>query len=437
MTGLLTSSTSARRGMDPDGRRPVGATALFGGLLASGSVLFGCMALALAAWFATDQGSHGTTKDALRIGSDAWLLAHGSTLDLGVATITMLPLGLTVLCLHVCFRLGRWAGSTSYAEDVRALALATLVFAGSYAVVAIGVALLASLPGAEPHLGRAFAGGFVVAAAGGGPGLLAGAGRLRDVTSRVPETARSVVYAGTVAALGVAAAGALLVAAMLAVDLGAAANVLSHLHTDAAGGALYTVLVAGVAPNAALFGASYVVGPGFAVGTGTTVSTGMVALGPVPAFPLMAALPPNGPAPWWTSLFLAIPVLLGIVAGHLARKAYPCRGYDVAAARGLGGGAVAGLLLGSAMALSGGAVGPGRMAEVGPAFTAPTVAAMMAVGLGALVGAVLTHWRMGPPPDGTEPTVDLGAGEPTVPVKRSALARLARRGSVPDTRNHA
>ncbi len=424
MTGLLTPPSTARSGNASDGQRPLVLGAALAGVCAAGAVLLGCMALALVAWFAADQGGHGTTKDALRIGSDAWLLAHGSSLHLGVATVTMLPLGLTALCGYVCFRLGRWAAATSATEDLRAVGLAAFVLAAAYGLVGIVVALLASVPAAQPNLGLAFGGAFVVALLGAGPGLVVGSGHLSWLLARVPQAVRAVALAGTAGALATFAAGGALVALALLLDLGAGANVLSRLHADAAGGAFYTVLVAALAPNAALFGASYLVGPGFAVGTGTAVSSGTVVLGPVPAFPLLAALPADGPAPWWAVLLLGVPVLLGVFAGRLAVRAYPCPGYDSAAARGLGGGVLGGLVLGLAMALSGGAVGPGRMQDIGPGLVAPLLAAVVALGIGGALGAVLTHWRQGPAPDGTEPTVDLSAGEPTVAVKRSLLHAL-------------
>ncbi|HSV39918.1 MAG TPA: DUF6350 family protein, partial [Nocardioidaceae bacterium] len=212
MTGLLNPPSTSRTGGAPDGQRPVVLGAGLAGAAAAGAVLVGCMALALVAWFAADQGSHGTTKDALRIGSDAWLLAHGASLDVGVAVVTMVPLGLTLLCGYVCFRLGRWAAVTSAAEDLRAVGVAAFVLASVYGLVAIVVALLASIPSAEPHLGRAFAGGFVVALLGGGAGLLVGAGHLGSLLARIPETARSILYGAAVAALAVVAAGGALVA---------------------------------------------------------------------------------------------------------------------------------------------------------------------------------------------------------------------------------
>ncbi len=435
MTGLLTPP-STRGSVASDGLRPVVVGAALAGAASAGAVLVGCMALALVAWFSTDQGSHGTTRDALRIGSDAWLLAHGSRLDLGMATITVIPLGLTLLCGYVCFRMGRWAGQTSHAEDGRALAVAAGVLGAVYALVSIVVALLASTSGAEPHLGLAFAGAFVVAVLGGGPGLVAGSGLLPAVLARVPEQAQAVAYAAVLAVLGVVAAGGVLVAVSLLLDLGSAANVLSRLHAGSAGGAFYTVLVAGFAPNAALFGSSYLVGPGFAVGTGTTVSTSAVSLGAMPAFPLLAALPGEGEQPGWLMLLLLVPVVVAFLAGRATVRAFPCTRYDVAALRGLLAGLAGGALLGLAMALSGGAVGPGRMAEVGPALVEPTLLAMAGLGLGAMLGATFAHWRFGPAPDGTEPTVDLSSGkspaeEPTVEIKSRPAGGPGRDGRLP------
>jgi hypothetical protein len=420
MTGLLTPSMRSDAPAPADGRRPLVVGAALAGAAAAATVLVGCMALALAAWFSADQGSHGTTRDALRIGADAWLLAHGASLEVGVATITVVPLGLTLICGYVCFRLGRWAAQTSYAEDGRAVALATVVMSGIYALVAIVVALLATTPDAEPSLGRAFGGGFVVALLGGGPGLVVGSGQLSSVLARLPESVRSVGYAGVRCFLGVFAAGGVLVTVALMLDLGAAANVLSRLQAGNAGGALITVLVAGFAPNAALFGTSYLVGPGFAVGTGTAVSTSTVALGPVPAFPLLAALPSEGPAPWWAVSFQAVPVVVAVASGWLGVRAFRCTGYDVAALRGLLSGIAGGLLLGIAMALSGGAAGPGRMEDVGTGFVEPTLLAMLSLGLGCTLGAVLARWRYGPAPDGTEETVDLSWSETTVAIEHAA-----------------
>lgn len=374
--------------------RPLWLSAALAGVAAPVAGLVGCMVLGLVGWFASDAGAHGDTRDALRVGADAWLLGHGAPLEVGGAVITAAPLGLTLCCVYVAFRLGRWAAITSAAEDLRGTTLAGIVLAGLYGVTAVLTAVLASLPTAEVGSGRAFVGGVVVGLLGGGGGLLAD-GRLRGrVRDRIPETARAVAVGGICATLLMVAAGAVLTVAALLADLGQAANVLARLHTDTAGGALYTLVVAGVAPNAALLGGAYLLGPGFAVGAGSIVSPALVVLGPVPAFPLLAALPQAGAGPVWATGLLAVPVLLGAVAAALVVRRHPRPGYETGAGRGLAAGVLGGVLLAVAIHLAGGAVGPGRMAEVGAPFLDILLRSSVALGVGGLFGGLWVTWRL-------------------------------------------
>ena len=400
MTDLLAASRTRTTDGDSAGpRRPLALGAAFAGAVAAGSVLVGCMAMALVGWFASDAGGHGDTRDALRVGADAWLLGLGARLDLTHASISLAPLGLTLLCGYVAFRLGRWAALTSAADDGPTVLLGSVVLAGIYGVVAVLTAVLASTAVAEPHLGRAFTGGFAVALAGGGTGLLNGSGQGRAWWARVPAGLRSVLRGALAAVLLVEVAAALLLTVALLLDLNAAANVLARLHAEGSGGALYTVVVAAVTPNAVLLTASYLLGPGFAVGAGTVVSPTAVVLGPVPAFPLLAALPHEGPPSSWTSLLLTVPVLLAAAATVLAQRRHPATDYPTGAVRGLLSGLVGGLLLTALVLLAGGSVGPGRMADVGAAPLATLAAALVSMVPGGLLGGLLaTAWqsRRGP-----------------------------------------
>jgi hypothetical protein len=266
------------------------------------------------------------------------------------------------------------------------------VLSGVYGVVALVTAVLAATPTAEPALLRSFGGGFLVALVGGGSGLLAGGGDVVDWRSVVPEHVRAVGRGALAGGLLLVAASALAVTASLLAHLGAAANVLARLHTDVAGGLLYTVLVAAVAPNAVLLSASYLVGPGFAVGAGTLVSPSAVVLGPVPAFPLLAALPGTGTPPVWASALVAVPVLCAAAGAALMVRRHPAHGYEIGAARGLGAGVLGGVLVTMAVGLAGGAVGPGRMAHVGADLLATLVSATIAMGIGGLVAGVVATW---------------------------------------------
>jgi len=398
MTNLLDPPVRTSRAADPGEApgRPLALTAAVAGLGASLGVLMCCWAVGLIGWFASDEGTHGDTKDALRVGTDGWLLGHGANLHLasgGVATtITAMPLGLTVLCLYVAHRLGAWAVLTSAVEDLRGLLLGTVVMSGVYGVVALVSSVLAATPVAEPSLLGAFGGGFLVAAVGGGSGMLRAGRSSVDWPSRLPETVRAVAFGALGAVLLLAAAGAVLLTVALALDFGSAANVLSQLHVDTAGGLLYTLVVAAVAPNAVLLTGSYLLGPGFAVGTGTLVSPGAVVLGPVPAFPLLAALPTDGTPPSWLAGLVAAPVLAAVAAVVLMQRRYPSFSWESGALRGLLSGLVAGVLTTALVGLAGGAVGPGRMSGVGAGLLDVLVSATVAMGVGGLVSGVASTW---------------------------------------------
>lgn len=393
MTEILTAhrpSTGPAPGAEP--RRPLALGAAVAGVVAAGSVLLGCMALALAGWFASDAASYGDTRDALRVGADAWLLGHGAHLQLPDAGITVVPLGLTLVCVYVAFRLGRWAALTSAADDAATVLLGVVVMAGVYGVTTVLTAVLASDLVAEPNLGRAFCGGFAVALVGGGAGVLSGSGQGSSWWGRLPERLRAVLVGSSACVLLLVVASALLLTVALLLNLGSGATVLSRLHTDAWGGLLYAVVVAAVTPNAVLLTGSYVLGPGFAVGTGTVVSPTAVVLGPVPAFPLLAALPGSGPAPTWWLLVAGAPVLLAGLAAVLMVRRYPQPAYGTGALRGLCAGLVGGLLFASLTALAGGAVGPGRMRDVGALWPDTLVAAPVSMAVGALLGGVAATW---------------------------------------------
>lgn len=422
MTDLLTARTSMRPGpgaRDPGPQRPLWLGAGLAGAAAAGSVLVICMAVALVGWFVSDGGTHGDTRDALRVGADAWLLSLGSPLHLTgteAVTISVVPLGLTGLGVYVAFRLGRWAAWTSAPADLAAAGLGTIVLAGLHAVTALVTAVLSASAAAQGSLDRAFLGGALVGAVGGGLGILAGSGRQHQLAARVPASARAMVLGGVSAALLLVAVGSVLVVVALASDLGAGANVLSRLHAQAPGAALYTVVVAAVSPNAALLGVAYLVGPGFAVGTGTVVSPAAVELGPVPAFPLLAALPDPGPTPGWTSGLLAVPVLVAAVAAVLTARRLAAPDLLTGAVRGLGTGALGGVLTGLLVGLAGGSAGPGRMADIGAPVGEVLTSAVVAMAVGGMLGGAAQSWwqrRRGertsyePDADDTEDTVRL------------------------------
>ena len=145
-------------------------------------------------------------------------------------------------------------------------------------------------------------------------------------------------------------------------------------------------------PNATLFSASYLLGPGFTVGAQTLVSPTLVVTGALPAFPLLAALPDSGPVPGWTVWLVAIPPLAAALGAALAQRRRPTVRWEEGALRGCAGGVVAGLLLGWLTGFAGGAVGPGRMRFVEPFASDVLVHAVTSLGIGGLVGGLAMTW---------------------------------------------
>jgi hypothetical protein len=394
MTDLLSTAPRRTAAPAPDapGGWPVTAYAVAAGLVASLSVMSGCMAVALAGWFAADAGRYGDTRDALRVGADGWLLAHGSGLSLDTATVTLLPLGLTLLCGYVVHRLGRWAAERSQPDDLRATLTLTTLLATVYALVALVTAVLAAHVVAQPGLLRTFVGGLVLAAVAGGTGVLRGSGQERRLRATLPGWAVPTLRGGAATVLLVLAAGALLLATGLLLDLGTGANVMARLHAGGAGGLLLTLVGVAFVPNGVVLAASYLLGPGFMVGAGTVVSPAAVVLGPVPAFPLLAALPDDGATPGWTTWLVGVPVVLAAAATFLTSRRDGVTRYEAGAARGLGSGLLAAASVALLAAVAGGSAGPGRMTVVGPDAISVLLAAVAALGAGGLLGGVAATW---------------------------------------------
>lgn len=388
-----------------DVRRPLTLLATAGGVAAAGAVLVSCMGLAVVGWFLSDGGVHGEPRDALRVASLAWLMAHGSGVVVEGARITAVPLGLTLLSAWVTWRMGLRVGEavSGHGPDADALAdgerdwtvaLATALFSAAYAVVAMATGVLAGSGTVAPSLPSALGWSLAISGGVGGAAIAIGSGRASVWLALVPPAVRATVRS-TVAVLGwfLAVAAVAFLAALL-VDLGAALNVFSRLHTSPGESVVLLLLIACLVPNAVVFSGSYLLGPGFAVGTGTAVSPSVVAVGPVPMFPLLAALPDNGPTPAWTPWLVVLPVLVAAVAVARAQRRHPVLAWDQALLRGGSAGVLAGLLAALLAAVSAGSVGPGRMADVGPDAGAVLVSAIVSFGIGGLVGSAYATWRL-------------------------------------------
>lgn len=372
------------------GRSLSAAAAVAGGLAAVATLVI-CLAVALIGWFLADAGAHGDTTDALRVGADAWLVGHGSHLELTGLPIGITPLAVTMMLVLGAFRGGRRAARHAVeVVDDRVLGVGAAAFVGAYVVVAVTVCVLATETGATPGLGRTVLGAVLVAGLAGGLGLAVGTDRYDAWLGLVPSWAREVGVAATTGALALFAAGAVLVGVSLLLSLNEASAVLSSLDLSVGDALTLTVVTALVAPNLALLGSAYLLGPGFAVGTGTVVSPTTVSLGAIPAFPVLAALPDEGPTPGWLVVLIGVPVLAasyGVLA--TGGRTLPL---DLAAIRGAAAGLLAGILIALAISLAGGALGTGRLTDIGAPTAEVLVFATGTMSVGGLLGGLVQAW---------------------------------------------
>jgi hypothetical protein len=417
MTDLLTRAPSLRSRPEPPAGRPLTVSAALAGLGAAVGGLLVSMAVAITGWFLADGGAHGNTRDALRVGADAWLVGHGSHLTFGGVDYTVVPLGLTALLAWGAFCAGRWAGRASPPADDREMVVGTGLMACSYVVVAIVTSVLAGTVEVRGSLVLTLLGSVLIAGGFGGAGIVSGAARWHVVREQLPGWVWPVVRAALTTVLGFLACSAAVVAVAFALHFGSAASLISRLGLHAGDSVMLIVVSALVAPNAALFGGSYLLGPGFAVGTGTVISPSVVVLGPMPAFPMLAALPDDGPTPWYATALMVLPVLVAAVSVGLVQRRHPVLAWDLAALRGVGAGVLAGAAAAVLTGLGGGALGSGRMADVGASVPDLMVAGALSMGFGGLLGALLvtffqrraTNEEPEEPAD-TEDTVELRRG---------------------------
>ena len=394
-----------RRGAGPASGPPAvrPSVVLHGSLVAAAAALSGLATLAavvLVAWVA-DAGPGSTGTDAIRAAADAWLLAHGGGLTVPAGHLRGIPLGLTVLAAVVLHRAGASLARAVEVPDLAAAGRAVAALAVPYALLAAAVAAVAGTATAASSPPLAGIGALLLAAAAGGRGVLRAAGLGPALVRRVPSWLPAVGRAVLAGVAALVAAGLALLLVVLVGRAGRFAELVGALQPGFVGGVILLLGCVLLLPNGALWTVAYVAGPGFTVGAGTGVSPFGVTLGPVPSFPLLAALPGDGvPAPVVRAVLL-LPVLAGVLAGWVVGRRLPAAsgpGRLPALPTGrIARPATCGLLAGGLVALvtavlavlAGGALGQGYLAAVGPSGWQVAAALAVEVAVPAAVTAAL------------------------------------------------
>ncbi|WP_158865522.1 cell division protein PerM [Leifsonia sp. AG29] len=379
-----------------------------------------------------------------RSAADIWLVGHGVNLTVGLDPQTVAELGLpaaavpfqvtiallgfAVLTAGLGARTGiraaetgfRVTGAVSAVVVFALLSLVVTLSAGSAVVqpslwqgvvlppfvyaLGIGVGLIgATLRAAAPlernggpagssipsreETGRPVTGGTLLA-----PVRLRAEGlaRLRSIPGPVRVGVAAALRAGTAATAIVVGASALVLALLIFGNYGSIISLYEQLQTGVVGGIALTVAQLAFLPNLVVWIASWLVGPGFAIGTGSSVSPIGTALGPVPGVPLLAVVPAHGYS--FGLAGLVVPLLAGFAAATLLRfrrGPLDALGLPTLLLTALGIGVVAGVELGLLAWWSSGALGPGRLHDVGPNPWLVAGLAAVEVGVAAVIGLVV------------------------------------------------
>ena len=260
-----------------------------------------------------------------------WLLIHGVPLDLAAAfgasagTMTLVPLGLSVLPLLLCYRSGRRLARASYEGEFLIPVLSGSV---TYALISSAMYGWAS-PHPQPlqALNAALVPlGIVVA------GLMWGGYREARSLSRMVgvDTAEqisqmsqysrwagsyawAVVRAAVVAFVALVGLGAVLLGIGILVGWSQIVATYQELHAGAVGDTAVTLLQLGFLPNLVIYAIAWSTGAGFSFGAGTSVGLTSSDVGTLPMLPILGAVPES--VGTFGLVGLLVPLGAGAIAG--------------------------------------------------------------------------------------------------------------------------
>ncbi len=371
---------------------------------AAGSVVVGYAAVAALLALVSSTAAHASfsTTGVLTAAAPGWLAAHHVPLRFDGGQLGLLPLLPTVLVMLLVYRAA--AGAADRLGLFEPLQARAVVFGISGAHAVVG-GLIAFLLGDDGPVRATPAVAFFGCAAVSGVAAVAGVaqrcGLVEVVFERVDPVARRGLRAGALALFALVAAGALVLTLGLVLSWTTTASLF-----DQSGGTIGTglgiwLLCLGYLPNAVVGALSYVVGAGFSIGP-VVVGPLEFSGGPVPAVPLLAALPEEELD--YLALVLVLPGAIGVLVGFALRDAAAAprsrlRAVLVAAVTA----GVGALVL---AAVAGGALGGGPFHPV----TIPAGLLAVLTVAWVLVPGGIVAWLSGPrPPRVVEPEPELVA----------------------------
>ncbi|WP_018133919.1 DUF6350 family protein [Acaricomes phytoseiuli] len=384
----------------------------------------------LAVYFTGGLGS--PSPDLLgRFIGQAWLLMHAVPFSVSLpgadsaaaaqsGVFSLVPLGLLLIPFFLARRAGRRLARAAYTDQLwQPLLSAVLLYA--LAGLAVGYAARTPEASASPVLAaliplipmlvglltgvRREAGSWIPLIGQSGVDRISGWGQVSRWTGSYLWSVARAGFLAVIAFLGLAT---LLLAVNLALHWAEIVAVYQGVRAGPVGGAVLTLAQIAFLPNLAVWTMAWSAGPGFALGVGSSVSPLATEVAPVPAIPVLAALP-VGQLDWGV-LALLLPVLAGLLAGwwflregenHLADwfalKVEPPWLATIFSTVSLGAliGLAAGVLSSILAWLSQGSLGFGRLTDIGPNPFLVAAWVAVEVAIGAAIGHSAAPWLEG------------------------------------------
>jgi hypothetical protein len=386
-------------GPKPQPARPLVVTGGIAACAAAASGLAVLTTLTAIGWITAPHVGIGSgLSGALRTAALLWLVAHhvGFTVH-GAGRIGMLPLGLVLIPGALLAMAGRWVVHAGAVTRLRHVGYAAVALALPYTLLAGAVAVASRTAQAAPSLVQAVIASFLLALVAGGLGAARALAPWSRLAGLMPARARSIVLGMLGSTAILVAAGAVLAGGSLLAHLPEVRAASDALAPGLTGAVLLLLAQLAYVPNAIIWAVAYALGPGFAFGAGTVVAPTGSVLGAVPAFPMLAALPSGARAagPGLVPIaVLAVPYLAGVFGGIVTVRVSPTPTIEAAPLWGFVTGAATGVLAGLAAAFSGGPLGDGRLAQVGPSGWQVGLVAVLEIGVTAALTAGAANWMI-------------------------------------------
>lgn len=345
-----------------------------------------------------------TTQDSWRaavgVASRLWLLAHGGTAAVGDVTVSLIPWGFGALAGICCYLSARRSVNRSASTFVgfvttyvAIVVIFTLMFPSDIARAVLVTALIA---GISSYIGLR-----------SGDEGVAFRASIATLARRLPPwfhptaAVRAGLCGAAVTVATLVGMGAVFVMVWAVAGRAASGDVLVSLAPDGVGGIVLGMAQSGYVLTLAVWAVAWLSGAGFQLGAGSHFAPGEASLDPMPAVPLVSALPTGDMAGSWTKWLPLLLILVGMLGGAMVWRALtrhndgePVRLRQIAVAAVTATVAIAAVTA-FLIAVTAGSAGPGRLQTAGASWlvTSALVTALTLVGLVLIVVSRLSATR--------------------------------------------